>query len=151
PGCRHLLITCNSDGRLTTTHAEHDDVLPLVLDDRTCDRSLVMTSSFTNMLVAGHVLAALDDTDGYTETVARLAAAGRQVLDRSSLLASAARADFRSVVFLGSGSRYGAAREAALKMLEMTDGRIGALAETYMGLRHGPMCAVHDDTLVVCF
>ena len=23
--------------------------------------------------------------------------------------------------------------------------------ETYLGLRHGPMCAIHPDTLVVCF
>jgi tagatose-6-phosphate ketose/aldose isomerase len=36
-------------------------------------------------------------------------------------------------------------------MLEMTAGRVTASCETYLGLRHGPMSAVHDDTLVVCF
>ena len=36
-------------------------------------------------------------------------------------------------------------------MLEMTDGRVKTFAETYLGLRHGPMCAIDDDTLVVCF
>jgi tagatose-6-phosphate ketose/aldose isomerase len=36
-------------------------------------------------------------------------------------------------------------------MLEMTDGHVHVTAETYLGLRHGPMCAVHEDTLVVCF
>ena len=36
-------------------------------------------------------------------------------------------------------------------MLEMTAGRVMATCETYLGLRHGPMSAVHSDTLVVCF
>ena len=25
------------------------------------------------------------------------------------------------------------------------------MSETYLGLRHGPMSYVHDDTIVVCF
>ena len=35
-------------------------------------------------------------------------------------------------------------------MLEMTAGRVSAMSETYLGLRHGPMSFVHSDTLVVC-
>jgi len=46
---------------------------------------------------------------------------------------------------------WGAAREACLKTLEMTGGRIATLAETYLGLRHGPMSFVEPETLVVCF
>ncbi len=66
-------------------------------------------------------------------------------------LAGVAKAPFKRAVFLGSGSRFGAAREAALKMLEMTAGRVTTMCETYLGLRHGPMSYVHGDTLVVCF
>ena len=58
---------------------------------------------------------------------------------------------FLRAVFLGTGSRFGGAREAALKMLEMTSGRVTTLCETYLGLRHGPMSYVDKDTLVVCF
>ncbi len=36
-------------------------------------------------------------------------------------------------------------------MLEMTAGRVTTMCETYLGVRHGPMSYVHDDTLVVCF
>jgi tagatose-6-phosphate ketose/aldose isomerase len=54
-------------------------------------------------------------------------------------------------VYLGSGGRYGSAREAALKMLEMTSGRVMSFAETYLGLRHGPMAAVDEESLIVCF
>jgi tagatose-6-phosphate ketose/aldose isomerase len=66
-------------------------------------------------------------------------------------LAEVAKAPFKRALFLGSGSRFGAAREAALKMLEMTAGRVTTLCETYLGLRHGPMSYIHRDTLVVCF
>ena len=36
-------------------------------------------------------------------------------------------------------------------MLEMTAGRVTTMSETYLGLRHGPISYVHDDTIVVCF
>jgi len=54
-------------------------------------------------------------------------------------------------VFLGSGARFGAARETSLKMLEMTAGRVSTLCETYLGLRHGPMSYIHEDSLIVAF
>ena len=123
----------------------------LVLDDRTCDRSLVMTSSFTNMAVAGAALGWLDRGAAYRARIGQLADVAVQILHDSDRLADVASQEFRSAVFLGSGARLGAARESALKMVEMTDGQVHASAETYLGLRHGPMCAVHDDTLVVCF
>ena len=151
PGWEHLIITCNGAGRLATEHSAHPSVHTIVLDSRTCDRSLVMTSSFTNMVVAAHGLAALDDADGYQRRVAAVADVGRSVFAQSATLASLAQRPFTSAIFLGSGGRFGAAREAALKMLEMTAGGIHTMAETFLGLRHGPMSAVHDDTLVVCF
>jgi tagatose-6-phosphate ketose/aldose isomerase len=36
-------------------------------------------------------------------------------------------------------------------MLEMNAGCIPAMAETYLESRHGPMCLVNRETLVVCF
>jgi len=54
-------------------------------------------------------------------------------------------------VFLGDGSNFGAAREASLKMLEMTAGRVTTMFESYLGLRHGPMSFVHEDCLLVAF
>jgi tagatose-6-phosphate ketose/aldose isomerase len=54
-------------------------------------------------------------------------------------------------VFLGTGPSFGAAREAALKMLEMTAGRVATLCETYLSFRHGPMSFVQQETLIVGF
>lgn len=151
PAWHHLIITCNGNGRLATRYAGRAGIVRLILADRTCDRSLVMTSSFTNMLLATHLLASLDDPSSYLAQVDQIAGVARQMLDHSAVLAATARRAFRSAVFLGSGSRLGAAREAALKMVEMTAGGVAASADTFLGLRHGPMSAVHDDSLVVCF
>jgi len=149
---RHLVITCNRAGRLATNYADDPRVTTLVLNDKTCDRSLVMTSSFTNMVLAGQVLGMTRDPDGYRARGATLARLGGELLLRhADALARVARAEYRSAVYLGSGCRYGSARESALKMLEMTAGEVTTFPETYLGLRHGPMAAVDKGALVVCF
>ena len=149
---RHLIITCNRHGRLATKGAADPHVITVVLDDKTCDRSLVMTSSFTNMVLAGRLLALATDPRDYEARALRLAGLAAHVLLRhTDGLAGAARGPLRSAVYLGSGGRYGAAREAALKMLEMTGGQVMTFSETYLGLRHGPMCAVDRGALVVSF
>ncbi len=150
--CRHLVITCNRHGRLAARGTSDPGVTVVVLDDKTCDRSLVMTSSFTNMVLAGRLLAFTAEPKEYEARALRLAGLAAQMLLRhGDGLAAAARSGFRSAVYLGSGGRYGSAREAALKMLEMTSGRVMTFAETYLGLRHGPMCAVDEESLIVCF
>jgi tagatose-6-phosphate ketose/aldose isomerase len=152
PSCRHLLITCNRQGRLATRYRDDPRVATVVLDDKTCDRSLVMTSSFTNMVLAGRLLALTHDLPGYRGRVSAVAALAAEILKRhGNALARAARTDYQSAVYLGSGNRYGSARESALKMLEMTGGRVKTFPETYLGLRHGPMCGIDEGALVVCF
>jgi tagatose-6-phosphate ketose/aldose isomerase len=54
------------------------------------------------------------------------------------------------IAILSSSPLLGWAREAGLKMLEMTAGRFPVVTETYLGLRHGPMSFVKADTLVLC-
>ena len=152
PACRHLAITCSGQGRLATRYRDDPRVATVVLDDRTCDRSLVMTSSFTNMVLAGRLLALRRDVESYRERISTLARLAANLLaGHGDALARTARGEYRTAVYLGGGNRYGAAREAALKMLEMTGGQVKTFAETYLGLRHGPMCAIDDGALVVCF
>jgi len=152
PECRHLVITCNRTGRLATSYGADARVTTVVLDDKTHDRSLVMTSSFTNMVLASQLLGFARDPDAYRtrgEALARLGAA--LLLGHADALARVARSGYRSAVYLGSGCRYGSARESALKMLEMTAGQVTTFPETYLGLRHGPMAALNGEALVVCF
>jgi tagatose-6-phosphate ketose/aldose isomerase len=149
---RHLVVTCNAGGRLAAQFRNDSRVTVFALDDATNDRSLVMTSSFTNMAIAGSFLATLDRPATYSALVEGLAQAARTLIAcHGDTLAGIARGNFTRAIFLGSGSRFGSAREAALKMLEMTSGRVFTMPETYLGLRHGPMTGIHPDTLVVCF
>ncbi len=152
PDLRHLVLTCNRQGSLANTFRDDPRVAVITLDDRTNDRSLVMTSSFTNLVLAARFLGLLNDPSQYQAICAGLADSATKLLQtQADALAHVAKAPFRRALFLGSGARFAAAREAALKMLEMTAGRVTTSCETYLGLRHGPMSAVHDDTLVVCF
>src|SRR6185436_1763983 len=43
------------------------------------------------------------------------------------------------------------ARESALKVLELTAGRIVTMSESFLGVRHGPLSAIDPSTLVVGF
>ena len=57
--------------------------------------------------------------------------------------------EFQRVVYLGSNELRGLASEAALKLLELTDGKIVAVADSTLGFRHGPKTVINDKTLVV--
>ena len=152
PEMRHLVLTCNSTGALARTYRDDARVGVITLGDNTNDQSLVMTSSFTNLIVAARFLGLVNHPDAYRAICDQAASIAAQVFSSQfDALAQVAESGFKRVVYLGSGARYGAAREAALKMLEMTAGRVTSLYESYLGLRHGPMSYIDSNTLVVCF
>ena len=152
PEIRHLVLTCNEAGSLAKTYEAHPGVHVITTADGTNDQSLVMTSSFTNLALAARFLGLIKHPETYRTICERLSKIASELLNTHfDTLARVASVRFLRAVFLGTGSRFGAAREAALKMLEMTAGRVTTLCETYLGLRHGPMSYVDKDTLVVCF
>ena len=69
--------------------------------------------------------------------------------DWSKPVIELARQPYSRVIYLGSGPLEAAAREAALKLLELTAGRVTALANTPLGFRHGPKSLLDGDTLVL--
>lgn len=152
PEMRHLVLTCNRAGALAQTYRNHPQVSVITLGDNTNDQSLVMTSSFTNLIIAARFLGLAKTPDVYRAICYQAASVAAEVLSgQFDAIAQVAESGFKRVVYLGSGARYGAAREAALKMLEMTAGRVPTLYESFLGLRHGPMSYLDGDTLVVCF
>jgi len=153
PRTRHLVITCNEEGDLARrARGLGDRAYCLTLHPRTNDRGLAMTSSFTSMVVAGLGLAYLDRVPDYTDLVNSLAAAGDAVLEAAPAVAeSLVRQRPWRACFLGSGALYGAAVESHLKLQELTNGNIICLCDTFLGIRHGPRAAIHDDTLAVYF
>lgn len=142
----HLIVTCNADGELAKRATRLRSAHLIVLPEATNDRSFAMTSSFTSMLLT----AALAFGVVRPEDVSSVANAAAKVLQQASPVAQRLVArEFQRVVYLGSNELRGLASEAALKLLELTDGKVVALADSTLGFRHGPKTVINDKTLVV--
>jgi tagatose-6-phosphate ketose/aldose isomerase len=150
---RHMVITCNEQGEMAELCSRNADrALALILDDAVNDRGLAMTSSFTNMVLAGQCLANADRLTEFGETVAQLVEVGARFLPAAAeIAASIAELDCSRACFIGSGVLRAVADESALKLVEMSAGRVATMAETPLGLRHGPMSAVDGECLFVAF
>ena len=153
PKVRHLVITCNKLGRMAAVcKTQPDRTFLLALDDSANDRGLAMTSSFTNMVVAGHCLAHAFSPDDYEDTFSMLLPAGECFLERAQeVAATIAQQEFSKACFVGSGVLRAVGMESALKLLELTAGKINTLSESTLGLRHGPMSALDENTVFVSF
>jgi tagatose-6-phosphate ketose/aldose isomerase len=152
PEVRHLVVGCNRNGKMLQMCEGLEKAFTLVLDDAVNDRGLAMTSSFTNMVVAGQCIANLSSLAEYRSTLDALVDMGSRMLEQAAPIAeSISRANCRKAVFVGSGSLAAVATECALKSLELTAGSIHTMSESVMGLRHGPMSAMDEETLFVSF
>ena len=124
--------------------------MAIVLDDAVNDRSLAMTSSFTNMVVFGQALAHLWDRADYPVILNRMCDAADFMLDEGAPVAQElSETGYASACVVCAGALSGAARESALKLTELTAGSVIAMSETTLGLRHGPMSSLNMDTLFV--
>ena len=149
---RHLVVTCNSGGKMIQVTGNNPRALAIILDDATNDRSLAMTSSFSNMLLFGQCLAHTWSIKEYAEIHAELVKAGAHLLPLAAAMASLLVVGaYASVCFVGSGALAGMAREAALKVLELSAGNIRTESASALGLRHGPMAGLDRETLLVAF
>lgn len=142
----HLIITCNPEGELARQAPQLRSARVLVLPDATNDRGFAMTSSFSSMLLAaGLIFGVIRD-----QSVPALCRAAEAMLPNAWSLAQRLVArEFQRVIYLGSNELSGLASEAALKLLELTDGQSVALAESTLGFRHGPKTIINNRSLVV--
>jgi tagatose-6-phosphate ketose/aldose isomerase len=146
----HLAITCNPDGALARRIGTAGKGMAILLPEETHDRSFAMTSSFSCMTYAA--LAALSGIESMTSRVDRIAQAVETVIAaQAGAMRTLAGRGYERVVYLGSHIFKGLAQEAALKLLELTDGGMIAVHDSPMGFRHGPKAVVNANTLVVIF
>ena len=151
PEIKHLIVTCNDAGRMARGF-KSENVLSVVLDDAVNDRGLAMTSSFSNMVIVAQALAHIHTLPAYAWIVEALADSATETLPFiAALCERLVQTGFTKTCFLGTGALKGAAIESSLKVLELTSGRVVSFAESFLGLRHGPLSAIDDDTLVVGF
>lgn len=138
-------VTCNAEGQL----AKDERVVSLLMPPETHDESFVMTSSFSTMTLYTTSLCRqamglpLPNFEAAAQASAKINAEGYDSKAYDDL------AGAKRLVFLGSNAMFGAARESALKILEMTAGVMPTMAETSLGFRHGPKSLVNGETMVV--
>lgn len=146
PKMKAYAVTCNHQGKLaldTRTEA-------LLMPPETHDESFVMTSSFSSMTLYTAELCRRACEQKATDFQA-LASESRRVQDFYHSATMNALLSASRLIFLGSNALIGAARESALKILEMTAGAIPTMAESALGFRHGPKSFVNTETAVMVF
>jgi glucosamine--fructose-6-phosphate aminotransferase (isomerizing) len=143
-GCEVVVVSCYDQ----TPLSQLADLTICLPEGR--EESFAQTRSFTGMLVAIQVMAALvADDQALLQELTRLPELGPATIERADALAQRYGPDesLRRVTFLGAGALYGLASEATVKAKEMSH----SSAEPYqfMEFRHGPMALVDSEHLVV--
>ncbi|MCR6722558.1 MAG: SIS domain-containing protein [Chitinophagaceae bacterium] len=145
----HLVVTCSSSGKLARNASSHPSFV-FLLPDHANDQALAMTGSFSSMLLAGHLIARLQQLPVLHSQVQLLCAYGQKIIsDYATALEKVAQLEFDRAVFLGSGPLYGTALESHLKVQELTDGQIICKFDSFLGLRHGPKVVISPRTILV--
>lgn len=147
----HIFITCNKDGKLAKISETGENKYLLLMPERTNDKGFAMTGSFSSMVVAGVLVLLRKDLDVLGEKVEYVASLVERNLDK--IVANAeivADLDIERIVYLGDGTSKGLAEEIALKVLELTGGKLASFFNTFLGFRHGPKSIVNDKTAIVC-
>ena len=144
----HLIITCNRESELIAKMAGKEHFI-FYMPPEADDKSLAMTSSFTSMLLGGVLISNIDSLAEAGSQVELISTYGEYILKEiSGKLKTVAELGFERAVFLGSGPFGGVAREAHLKLQELTSGKVICIYDTFLGLRHGPKAVVNGKTLI---
>jgi len=147
----HLIITCNSDGRLAKL-GNKDNTYVFLLPPESEDKSLAMTNSFTSMALAAVLIAKLfqQKKNVINQNVENLINCGNLVLEEyNSLLYEVSEQSFNRIIFLGSGPLLGIAKESHLKVQELTNGEVVGKFDSFLGFRHGPKALINENTLLI--
>ncbi|MBS9775905.1 MAG: SIS domain-containing protein [Fusobacterium sp.] len=147
----HLAITCAKDGKLAINLKDDSSSYVMLMPEKSNDKGFAMTSSYTCMLLSALMVFDKKDEKEKEKIVNLISSMGKKVLAREEEIEKIINLDFDRVVYLGSGSLKALTREAQLKILELTAGKITTCFDSSMGFRHGPKSFVDTNTLVFDF
>lgn len=143
PSVRTLGITTNPDSRLA--QEREAIVLPHVQE-----KSVVMTGSFSNMLLTLQLMAGWVSGDpAFLEELKQLPELGQERMAKAEELGQIVGGDrrFDHFIYLGQGSLLGLALEGMLKLKEMT--QLQTEAFNPLEFRHGPISVLHERCRVI--
>ncbi len=138
-----LAISCDQNSSLVKAC---DYSIPFPFEK---EKSVVMTSSFTTLLLALiYIALILRNDDATLESLFSVVGSGEKLVKthESFIENVAANTQFNDFIFLGQGPYYGIANEAALKMLEMSI--TNSTSFHTLEYRHGPRSFVSENSLI---
>lgn len=147
-----IVITCNENGKLAKNTVNDEKSLLLLMPPQTNDLGFAMTSSFTTMVLNTMAVFNINNIEKFSSDVDKLSNSVNDFIENNiEKVTGLANEDFERIVYLGSSTSKGIARESALKVLELTAGKVNASYDTPLGFRHGPKSVVDDNTVSVIY
>lgn len=147
-----VVITCNENGKLAKNTVNDEKSLLLLMPPQTNDLGFAMTSSLTTMVLNAMAVFNINNIENFSSDVDKLSNSVNDFIENNiEKVTSLANEDFERIVYLGSSTSKGIARESALKVLELTAGKVNASYDTPLGFRHGPKSVVDDNTVSVIY
>lgn len=146
-----ITITCSKDGKLAQRAKGDEKNLLLLMPERSNDQGFAMTGSYTCMALTALLIfdsLSVEEKLNIVETIQRM---GKSVISREADIEKIINTDFERIIYLGSGGFEGLAREAQLKILELTAGKISTSFDSSLGFRHGPKSFVNEKAVVFVF
>lgn len=150
PHCHHLFLTCNRDGELSHYARTAQNACCVIMPEGSNDKSFAMTSSFSCMLMSTLTLFGGQSPKQWHEQIEVVAALCEAKLEQwESTIKALASQPYERLIVIGSGGFAGLAREASLKSLELSAGKVMTAFDSSLGFRHGPKFTINDKAVVI--
>ncbi|MFD4704904.1 SIS domain-containing protein [Gottfriedia sp. NPDC058432] len=146
-----ITITCAKDGKLAKRAVGNENNLLLLMPEKSNDQGFAMTGSYTCMALTALLVFDSLSTEEKLKIVKTIRQMGESVIQREDIIKEMIDFDFDRIIYIGSGSLEGLAREAQLKILELTAGKVVTSFDSPLGFRHGPKSFVNEKSLVFVF
>ncbi|MGG1676216.1 SIS domain-containing protein [Neobacillus sp. NRS-1170] len=146
-----ITITCSKEGKLAQRAKGDDSNLLLLMPERSNDQGFAMTGSYTCMTLTALLIFDSVSVEEKLTIVETIRGMGQSVISRGADIEKMIATDFDRIIYLGSGGFEGLAREAQLKILELTAGKIATSFDLSLGFRHGPKSFVNEKAAVFLF
>lgn len=146
---KHLIVTCNENGKLALL----ENCLKIILPPDTNDKSFAMTSSFTSLMLASYLIFTKNRGVVETEFPKLLNNFICIITEFDKKLKKIMTPDYERIVFLGTNVLKAISQESALKVMELSAGRLATLYDSFLGYRHGPVTFTYGGkkTLIVAY
>ena len=144
----HLFITCNKEGALAKISEGNKKTFLLLMPEKSNDKGFAMTSSFSCMLLSGILSFSSNIEKKYEEIEKIIELTSKELNKKYEKIKKLAEEDHKRIVILGSGILSGLGQELALKIMELSAGKVVSVNNTTLGFRHGPKSIINEKTII---